>query len=76
MRDQRALDVKTAAGAQFAGEAHVELPRKTAGAEKLAQARGLGDGALGVAEPVEVIGDREMLGNIAFPRRHRVAVRL
>src|ERR1043165_3410179 len=71
-----ALDLKAAAGAQFAREADIEPPRKTAGPQSLAEAERLGQVGLSLFESREIIGDREMLGDVAFPGRHRAAIGL
>src|SRR5205085_10637374 len=60
--DRRALDMKAAAGAQFARETDIEMARKPGAAEQVAEAQRFGEIRLGLVEPVEIIGDREMLG--------------
>ena len=75
-RDRRALDLKAAAGAQFAREPHIEPVGKTAVAQPLAEPQRVGQVRLRLLEPLEVIGDREMLGDVAFPGRHGAAIGL
>ena len=68
--------MKAAAGAQFARETDIEMARKPGAAEQIAEAQRFGEIRLGLVEPVEIIGDREMLGDVALPRRHRAAIGL
>src|SRR5437763_9741829 len=75
-REGRALDLKAAAGAQFAREADVEMARKGRAAQQFAESENLGEIRLRLVEPVEIIGDREMLGHVALPGRHRAAIGL
>src|SRR5438874_13809407 len=71
-----AFDLKAAAGAQFAREADIEPPRNAAPAQPFAEPKCVGQIGFGLFEPREIIGDREMLGDGAFPGRHRAAIGL
>ena len=75
-RDWRALDLKAAAGAQFAREPDIEPADKPAAAQQRAEPEALGEVAFALLEPIEIIGDREMLGDVAFPGRHGAAIGL
>ena len=72
----RAFDVKAGPGAQFAGETRVDASRPVRAAQRMAGNEGLGEVGVRLLQPVEVIGDREMLGHVALPGRHRAAIGL
>ena len=71
-----AFDMKAGAGAQFAREADIEPAGQIAAARQIAEAKFVGEIGFRLLHPVEVISDREMLGHIALPGRHRAAIRL
>jgi hypothetical protein len=75
-REGRAFDMKAAAGAQLAHEPQVEAAVKPGAAQQVAQVQQVGEVALGIGQPVEIVGDREVLGDVAFPGRHRAAIGL
>jgi hypothetical protein len=74
--ERRALDMKAAAGAQFAHEAGIEAARQVSAARQIAEAKFVGKIRFRLFHPVEVIGDGEMLAHIALPGRHRAAIGL
>src|ERR1700722_9571364 len=74
--DRRALDLKAGTGAQFTREAGVEPAGEAAAAQHLAKAEFICEGRLGFFQAVEIIGDGEMLGDIALPWRHAAAIGL
>ena len=74
--ERGAFQMKAAAGAQLAGEAEVEAAGEAAGAQPIGESERVRQGAFGLLEPLGVIGDREMLGHVAFPGRHGAAIGL
>src|SRR5689334_5190873 len=73
---RRTFDVEATASAQFAGKAHIETPFEPAGAQHFTKPKFGGKMGLRILEPIEIIGDREMLGDIALPGRHGAAIGL
>ena len=72
--ERRAFDMKTAAGAQFLHEAGIEPAWQIAAARQIAEGKVFGEIRCGLFHPIEVIGDGEMLGDVALPGWHRAAM--
>ena len=68
------LDVKGGAGAHLAGKAQIVAPLEAAALHRLGKADAAHQVRLGLIQPVEVKGDREMLGDVAFPGRDATAI--
>src|SRR5271154_2020463 len=68
--------MKAVAGPQLAGEAEVEPARETAAAQTVGDPDGIGNTRGSLVDPIEITGNREMFGDIAFPWRHGAAVSL
>ena len=71
-----ALDVEARTGAQFAREAGVDPARQVVSARQCAEAEFVGEIGFGLFQPIEVVGDGEVLGHVALPGRHTAAVGL
>ena len=69
-----ALDMKAGTGAQFANETGIEPARQISPARQIAEPKFVGEIRLRLFHPVEVVGDREMLGHVALPGRHAAAI--
>src|SRR5580658_37850 len=72
----RALDMKAGAGPQFARVTNIEPPWQVVTTKHIPEAEFVREVRRGFFQTVEVIANGEMLGHIAFPRRHRAAIRL
>src|SRR5262252_6539958 len=71
--DQGAENVEAGPGAKLANKADLETAR---GGSQIGQAEAVGHRRRRICQPIEIIGDRKMLGDVAFPRRHNAAASL
>ena len=75
-REYGAFDMKAGAGAKLTRETSVHAARQCRTAPWTVEAEFIGEVRLRFFQTVEVIGDREVLGDIALPGRHRATVGL
>jgi hypothetical protein len=60
--------VERGAGAHLAGEAQIVAPLEPAALDRLGETDAIDQIRLGLVQPVEIERDREMLGDVGFPR--------
>ena len=73
---RRALDMKTGTGAKFTCEAGIDPAGKVGAVRQIDEAKFVGEVRIRLLQPIEVIGDREVLGHVALPGRHRATIGL
>ena len=73
---RRALDMKAGTGAKFAYEAGIDPAGKVGAARQIDEAKFVREVGIRLLEPIEVIGDREVLGHVALPGRHPATIGL
>ena len=71
---RRALDMKTGTGAKFACEAGIDPAGNVGAARHIDEAKFVREVGIRLLQPIEVIGDREVLGHVALPGRHRATI--
>jgi hypothetical protein len=73
---RRALDMIAGTGANFACEAGVDSAGIVGRTRQIANARFVREVGVRLLEPIEVIGDREVLGYVALPGRYCATIGL
>src|ERR1700733_6694213 len=68
--------MKTSTGAKFACEAGSDPAGNVGAAQHIDEAKFVREVGIRLLQPIEVIGDREVLGHVALPRRHRATMGL
>ena len=73
---RRALDMKTGTGAKFTCEARIDPAGKVGAVRHIDEAKFVREGRIRLLQPIEEMGDREVLGHVALPGRHRATIGL
>ncbi len=68
--------MKTGTGAKFACEAGIDPAGNVGAARHIDKAKFVREVGIRLLQPIEVIGDREVLGHVALPGRHRATIGL
>ena len=68
--------MKTGTGAKFACEAGIDPAGNVGAAPHIDEAKFVREVGICLLQPIEVIGDREVLGHVALPGRHCATIGL
>src|ERR1700760_3352660 len=73
---RRALHMEAGTGAQFALEAGIDPADDDGALRQIAETEFIRKTGVCLLEAIEVVADREVLGHVALPGRHRATIRL